>query len=539
MKTLRNLVLAAAALAFSTSASAQLSLGEDCGCPDLASRSVVSLSSIATTPVAGGTGVALPAGATQLTCDNVYIIDNKIYVPNGAELYIEPGTVLKGTGDNLADADALIVARGGQMFASGTAECPIIFTSAGNVPSSSTITDPLAGDPLDGTFPLSNRGHWGGVIMLGTAPNNIVGTELGDNDIDTGIGAIEGLDLQFDINHYGAGPADATFTAFNDKDCSGVLRYVSIRHAGISIAANNEINGLTLGSVGAGTVLEHIEIVANADDGIEFFGGNVDLKYCAVTFVGDDGYDWDEGYSGRGQFWYSVENDSDKGWECDGDDNSGSTFYSNPTVYNATMLGEGGSGDNALSLKSETQGTIANSIFTAHEDAIDFNNDGDGVADGAVTFYLDGSLKLENNIFEAMTNSVNGTSGGLITEAMLIADGNTFLAAGTNVVDYTTDFDPATLASTDPYNPVPAVGTAGVAVSGSDRAPSDGFFSVANYKGAFEPGAEPWTNGWTVGALIGADDSIFLTCPTDTDRDGDTDVNDLLLLVSQWNTSCQ
>ena len=81
---------------------------------------------------------------------------------------------------------------------------------------------------------------------------------------------------------------------------------MSLRHGGATVGPNNELNGLTLGSVGKGTTINHVEVVANSDDGIEFFGGNVDLKYGVVMFNDDDGFDWDQGYSGRGQFWVTV-----------------------------------------------------------------------------------------------------------------------------------------------------------------------------------------------------------------------------------------
>ncbi|MEZ4799223.1 MAG: hypothetical protein R2809_05460 [Flavobacteriales bacterium] len=109
----------------------------------------------------------------------------------------------------------------------------------------------------------------------------------------------------------------------NDTDDSGILRYVSIRHGGTDIGAGNEINGLTLGGVGSGTVIEHIEVFANADDGMEFFGGTARVKWATVAFCGDDSFDYDEGWRGYGQFWFTVQDPADlsggdRGGEHDG-----------------------------------------------------------------------------------------------------------------------------------------------------------------------------------------------------------------------------
>jgi len=523
MRTFSKVVAMVAATAFTyTTAEAQMSLGEDCGCPDLASRTVVSLSDNGITSdatIGTESARAFPAGRTDLTCDNVYIINDKIYVPGGAQVYIEPGTVLKGTNDPSFDADAFIVSRDGQLFANGTECCPIIFTSAGDVPSSTNITDPLAGDPLDGTYPLSNRGEWGGLIMLGNAPNNLLAADGASLTVTDGVGGVEGLDVASSRNWYGGSDSD---------DNSGILRYVSVRHGGIQIALDNEINGITLGSVGRGTTIEHVEVVANGDDGIEWFGGTVDVKYAAVMFCGDDGFDWDQGFSGRGQYWYSVENGSDKGWEIDGDDGSSTKpFYSNPTVYNATMIGDGSSGDIAISAKSETQGTIANSIFTNHETGLNIG--------GSTTrsFFDAGDFTMTDNLWENM--GTYAAQDGAADATLATELNNRGNAEATGIIDYVNVLDLVNNTASNGYDPVPEVGTPGII--SSNLPPNDGWFDVVNFKGAFKPGAEPWTAGWSVGALVQLDNSL-VECPTDVDRDGDTDVDDLLQLIGSYNTSC-
>ncbi|MFT4779797.1 MAG: hypothetical protein ACI923_002340, partial [Flavobacteriales bacterium] len=200
-------------------------------------------------------------GTTTWTADNNYILDGLVFVNSGQALTIEAGTVVKGMAGTGADASALVVARGGQLFANGTDIAPIIFT--------------FENDPLDGSTPWDTRGQWGGLIVLGDA---ILNSTPGESQVE-GIPDTEARGL------YGGE---------NDNDNSGSITYISIRHGGTDIGAGNEINGLTLGGVGAETVIEHVEVVSNADDGIEFFGGTVSIKWAVVAFCGDDSFDYDE-----------------------------------------------------------------------------------------------------------------------------------------------------------------------------------------------------------------------------------------------------
>lgn len=155
---------------------------------------------------------------TYWTADNEYILDGAIFVTNGASLFIEAGTVIKAEDGVNLDASALIITRDAKIFAEGTANNPIIFTS---------IND-------DGTLTKDNVGEWGGVIILGNATTNNPSTE-----------AIEGVnEIESDLALVGYGGND-------DMDDSGVLRYVSIRYSGINVgqSSDNEIQGLTLGGV--------------------------------------------------------------------------------------------------------------------------------------------------------------------------------------------------------------------------------------------------------------------------------------------------
>jgi hypothetical protein len=158
------------------------------------------------------------------------------------------------------------------------------------------------------------------------------------------------------------------------------LKYVSIRHSGANLQVGGEINGLTLGSVGRGTTIEHIEIISCADDAIEFFGGTVDVKYFATLFGNDDMLDWDDGYRGRIQFAFGIKSstndtlstspDADNGFEMDADDQKSNLLVrSHPNIYNVTMIGNGkkiltsDNGNCAIEAKELTEGEIYNSVF--------------------------------------------------------------------------------------------------------------------------------------------------------------------------------
>lgn len=322
----------------------------------------------------------LPAGVVNWTNDNVYVLQGPTYVTPATTLNIEAGTIIKGlTGLPPGDVASLIVQRGAQIFAAGTETEPIIFTAC---------TDDLT-DPFDLT--QTDRGLWGSLIILGNAPIN-TGT------IDGGLGEtclgnnIEGL------------PPGAK-TRYGGCDCednSGVLQYIQLRHGGSVLGAANEINGLTLGGVGSGTTIDHIEVYANADDGYEWFGGTVNCKYLVSSFNDDDSFDWDQGYSGKLQFLFSIYNDDrgDRTFEIDGDDGDiDAEPYSRPTVYNATAYGQGNTvvtaqQDVAIKAKENTGGHIRNSIFYDFPTEGVELNDEDG-AQGALNDCATGSLDSE------------------------------------------------------------------------------------------------------------------------------------------------
>ena len=213
---------------------------------------------------------------TTWTSDKIYQLGGRITVLDGVTLTIEPGTIIKGEAGTGASATALLVARGGILEAVGTASLPIIFTS---VADEISIEDVASGNFSSPNLPATQDGLWGGIIVLGKAPISASASEV----------AIEGIPTSDSNGLYGGSDA---------ADYSGKLKYISIRHGGANIGAGNEINGLTLGGVGTATEIENIEVVANQDDGIEWFGGTVSVTNVVVWNAGDDAIDTDQSWSG-------------------------------------------------------------------------------------------------------------------------------------------------------------------------------------------------------------------------------------------------
>lgn len=228
-----------------------------------------------------------------------YILKGWVYIGNGAELTIEPGTVIKG---DKATKAALIVERGGKLLAQGTQTEPIVFTSAQN-----------AGQ--------RRPGDWGGVIICGKAHNNQ--TEM----------QIEG------------GPR-TKHGGNDDNDNSGTLSYVRIEFAGYPFKADQEINGLTLGSVGAATKVDHVQVSYSNDDSFEWFGGAVNCKYLIAYKGWDDDFDTDNGFSGKVQFGLAVrdpqiaDQSQSNGFESDNcADGAQIAPYTTATFSNITFVG--------------------------------------------------------------------------------------------------------------------------------------------------------------------------------------------------------
>jgi len=260
------------------------------------------------------------AGEVRWTADKrSYTLDGVVMVEPGSRLTIDPGVVVKGR-----PGSALIVARGGFLHAKGTRTLPIVFTSA---------QEPGMRQP----------GDWGGVALLGRAP------------INAGASIIEGFPSSDPRGAYGGS---------DPGHACGVLEYLRIEYAGFEAFANNELNGLTLGGCGSNTVINHIQVHRALDDGVEVFGGTVDLSHILVSQAADDALDWDEGWTGRLQFFISQQTDTgDNAWEGDNQSNNpNATPRSSPSIYNATLIGGNRGAQRAMTLRTGTGGHFANVI---------------------------------------------------------------------------------------------------------------------------------------------------------------------------------
>ena len=274
----------------------------------------------------------------------VYILEGRIFIEDGVTLTIQPGVVVKGEAGVKENAKALIVARGGKLMAEGTATQPIIFTSVADNILPGQIQSPNLNPELDGL--------WGGLIVLGKAPISA------KNDDETN--QIEGIPPSDANGLYGGTVAD---------DNSGTIRYISIRHGGTNIGEGNEINGLTLGGVGSGTTIDHVEVIANQDDGVEWFGGTVDVSDVLVWNNGDDAIDTDQAWSGTLDNAIII-NPGDECFELDGPEGSGNGSH---TIKNVSAKAHDAQGLADLDANSEV--TMTNIFFFDVEDGQDFDLD--------------------------------------------------------------------------------------------------------------------------------------------------------------------
>ena len=333
------------------------------------------------------------------TADNVYRISGYTFVNSGT-LTIEPGTVVIATPQEgeQGEASALIITTGAMIDAEGTAENPIIFTSSLD----------------DGQLLPTDAGQWGGLVVLGTAP-----AQAGPATSDI---QIEGIESDAGNSTYGGQDA---------ADNSGTLKYISIRHTGDILGNGNEVQGLTLGGVGSGTTIDYIESIGSADDGVEIFGGTVNIKHFAVAYQEDDAFDFDQGWVGNGQFLFSLaipgsagadDSQSDHAGEWDGFDegNPETALTSDFTIYNATFVGAGQESSRsdekpAILVRENAAVTLANSIITNYNGkAIDVQNLSDTDTGDSFARFANGDIDLLGNIYfvnPAYTDFSSGDTG--------------------------------------------------------------------------------------------------------------------------------
>ena len=262
----------------------------------------------------------ISSDVTMTAADN-WLLSGGVFIADGATLTIEPGTIIKTADDGTTPF--LSVLQGGKIMAVGSATSPIVFTSVKDNP---------------------QAGEWGGIIMNGKAPINAGVTAVGEGGTGT----------------YGG-------TESNDN--SGTLKYVRVEYAGKILGTDNELNGFSFNGVGSGTTLEYLQAYKGSDDGFEFFGGTVSLKYAVSTGNQDDSFDWTHGWTGNGQFWVVEQSTEggDRGIEGDnlGDDNAAMPF-SNPTITNVTLIGadDGDAINQGLKLREGMKGNFYNFVVT-------------------------------------------------------------------------------------------------------------------------------------------------------------------------------
>lgn len=334
-----------------------------------------------------------------LSADTIYELAGYVVVDNGATLTINEGTIIKAREGSGAASSVLVIARGAKINANGTANNPIIFTSV--------LDNITVGQKFGTNLTKTNSGLWGGLIVLGNAK---VSTTNGDTE-----GQIEGIPGEYTFGRYGG---------TNDADNSGSITYVSIRHSGTELVPDQELQGLTLGGVGNGTVINHVEVVASSDDGIEIFGGSVNLNDVVVTFCEDDGLDFDQNYSGTITNFLVLHEGASAGnsaFEFDGPE--GSTYTTGKfTVTNGTVKSLNGGTGRAATLKSAAQGTINNTVFIGFPTWV-------SVEGGAAnTNFQGGDLVFTNTQF--VKSDLNGVI--VSSDASLTATLQTILQGGTN-----------------------------------------------------------------------------------------------------------
>lgn len=398
------------------------------------------------------------SGTGTVTWDskNTYVLDGLVFVNDGQTLTIEPGTVIRGKTGQGSEASALVVARGGRIIAQGTPEAPIIFT--------------VEGDDLEGSIPMEATGLWGGLIILGNAPLNASGGEA----------AVEGIAISEPRGIYGGQ---------DPLDDSGILQYVSIRHGGTNIGLENEINGLTLGGVGSGTTIDHVEVISNADDGIEIFGGTVNLKYIISAFCGDDAFDIDMGYRGKGQFWLAIQSHESGNEILEVDGSPGHLTaqpYTRPEIYNLTAFGKGVNQNGWMAtFTTNAAGIIRNSIFLDQKNGISLSNyDGQPSSLGQ---WQQQNLIVSNNTFW----QVSENSAETIFSIMGDNPGNEVLFQWYDSF-YTQNNTTHNLGLWEEE------GLYKIFPDQQDEVyiPEDTWFDAVNYRGAFNQ--YNWTSGWSL-----------------------------------------
>jgi hypothetical protein len=390
-----------------------------------------------------------------LRSGQTYTLTEPTFVAN-AVLTIESGVKIVGE-----RGSALVITSTARIEASGTAQAPIVFTSAQGE------GQRAAGD-------------WGGVVLLGRAPINVVG----------GREFIEGFQASDDpqrSTEYGG--ADAA------HNC-GTLKYVRIEFAGFELAPDNELNGLTLAGCGTGTTVDYVQSHLGSDDGVEIFGGTVNVKHVLITGADDDSLDWDLGYTGNIQYLIIQQhpNRGDNAIEADSNGEAPNQLpVSRPTLWNATLVGTSSPQNPiGLFLREGTGGFFHNFIITH------FGTGAVDVIDADTSRRFPNDLAIRNSIFFA--NGAVPSGGGARPDlpnrpnsGHTFSENEQFLAqAYANRTG-----DPKLERALDAASPnfKPLADSSALSVDSAGTPPGGFFDTSARFVGAM--GTTDWTAGWT------------------------------------------
>jgi hypothetical protein len=416
--------------------------------------------------------------ATTWKADKIYLLKGNVFVTNNAVLTIGPGTIIKG---DKGTKGTLIITRGAKIEAAGTAEKPIVFTSN------------IAAGARD-------RGDWGGLVILGKAKNN-KGTSVD----------IEGISDATDKGKHGG---------TDDADNSGTLKYVRVEYAGIPLGPDNEINGVTFGSVGSGTTVDYVQVYRSGDDAFEWFGGTVNAKHLIAVGTWDDDFDTDNGYSGNVQFGIAqrvasiADVSGSNGFESDNNNTGANDQPQTSAVFsNITVLGpvdKAGAGSinanyqHAAQIRRNSAISILNSVFAGYTEGIFYD---DALPAGATPNssgnYTNGKSVFANNLVLGSNGKSNQIKASNATTLALIS-------AGLNLNNVFTPTAYASNVFTDPYKYAPDLvvaakqGTPNFTVVAGSAAAAGAVFTDAKVSGAFfekvafkgAVGTTDWTTGW-------------------------------------------
>ncbi|WP_233345471.1 hypothetical protein [Litorimonas taeanensis] len=404
----------------------------------------------------------------RLTRGNLYALVGRVNVgvdvgsdgtaPDGDDgtLIVESGVTIFGR----SGADYLVVNRGSQIFANGTATNPVIFTSENDV--------------IDADGDRENAiGEWGGLVILGDGQINrcnVVGATSGTNDCEN---AVEGVT-----------EPDALYGGSDLSDNSGSLTYVQVKYAGFEVATDVELNGITLAGVGNGTTINHVQVYNNSDDGIEFFGGNVNVKHVVVNGNDDEQLDTDNGYNGSVQYVIAVQrggDSSDNGIEASSVAAGANNPASNATIANFTLVNNStinNTDSHGIRMNTGTIGTYINGVIVEQNSCLDYE---DSAGDGVAGFTAGADPAFQSVLFDCGAGllTTGGDADPVTGQAAVDADTNN-VVGGNSLVDTFVN------------------GANENAVTAATIAPG-GFLDVVDYIGAVKDADDTWWQGWTCG----------------------------------------